>query len=229
MQRLDSLRVTHQSQVTRRGLSYEAVFFSSATVTGETSHCAKMFTVIQEERPDEGLFDKDPDPPPPEIQNSAALPSSPGGANEAGVFNASYQAEDIALVRNKGLEVDDDKEPAPKNVPLVYTPDSDTLFELQTWGWDDIDRRSVLAQNHNEPSFKNVWIPQNLYYIDILLHCLPLKWLIIVLLPINFQGYEGGRYFSVYTRRSTTLFRPMDFNVHLLWMEEGWFLECQIL
>ena len=72
---------------------------------------------------------------------------------------------------------------SPKNFPLVDTPAADTLFEEQTWGWDGIYCRAVVAQNQNEPSFKKLWIPQSLSYIEIFLHCLPLKWLRIVLLP----------------------------------------------
>ena len=71
---------------------------------------------------------------------------------------------------------------SPENVPLVDTPDADTLFEGKTWGWDGIDCRAVVAQNQNEPSFKNFWIPLSLSYIGILLHCFPLKLLKIVLL-----------------------------------------------
>ena len=113
-QRLDGLRVTHQSQVTRRGLSYEAVLFSSATVPGDTLHCAKRFAVVREEGPDEGLFDKEPAPPSPEIQNLITPPSAPGDHIAAGVFDASNRAEDIALVSNQGMEVDDDMEPLDK-------------------------------------------------------------------------------------------------------------------
>ena len=43
---------------------------------------------------------------------------------------------------------------------------------------------------------------------------------------INIQGYEGDRYFSLYTRRYTTIFRSMAINVHLICMEELLFLEC---
>ena len=42
-----------------------------------------------------------------------------------------------------------------KNVPSVETPAADTLFEIQTWGWDGIDLRALVAQNQNEISFKN--------------------------------------------------------------------------
>ena len=74
-------------------------------------------------------------------------------------------------------------EPAPENVSLVDAPAADTLFEGYTWGWDGIDHRAVVAHNYNYPSFKNGWIPQSLSYIDIFLHCIPLKWLRVVLLP----------------------------------------------
>ena len=108
-----------------------------------------------------------------------APPSSSGDPIEAGIFNTYNKEEDISLVRNQGLEVDDDMEPTPENVPLVNTTAADTLFEGHTWGWDGIYRRDVVAQNQNEPSFKNGWTPQRLYYINILLQYLPLKWLII--------------------------------------------------
>ena len=85
--------------------------------------------VIWEKGPYEGLFDKDPEPPPPEIQNLTPPPSFPGDPIKADVFNASNRAEDIAHFRNHGLEVDDGMEPAPNNIPLVDTTDADTLFE----------------------------------------------------------------------------------------------------
>ena len=182
-QRLENLRVTHQSQVTRRVLSYKSVFFSSTTVPGETFHCSNSFAVIRKEGPAEGLFDKEPAPPPPEIHNSTVPPSSPGHPIEAGIFNASNQAVYIPLVRNQWLEVDDYMEPDPNNVPLVNATAADTLFEGHTWVWDGIDCRSVVSHNQNEPSFKNGWIPQSLSYIDIFLNCLPLKLLRIIILP----------------------------------------------
>ena len=128
-QRLENLRVSHQFQVTRHGLSYKAFFFSYATIPGDTFHCSKRFVGVRYEGPDYGLFDKEPAPTPPEIQNSTTPPSAPGDPIEAGVFNAYNWAEDIACVMNQGLEVNDDMEPLPKNIPLVDTSDADTLFE----------------------------------------------------------------------------------------------------
>ena len=155
--------------------------------------------VVREEGPDEGLFDKDPAPPQPEIENSAASPSAPGHPIEAGVFNTSNRAEYISLVRNQGLEVYDDVEPFPNNLSLVSTTAADTLIERQTWGWDGIDRRTLVAQNHNDPSFKNGWIHQSLYYIVIFLQCIPHTSQMIEnrSSPINIQGYEGGRFCSI--------------------------------
>ena len=81
------------------------------------------------------------------------------------------------------MEVDDDMKLAPDNVNLVDTPDADTLFEGQTWGWDGIDCRAVGAQNHSDTSFKNGWTPQSLSYINIFLHYILLRLLIIILIP----------------------------------------------
>ena len=41
---------------------------------------------------------------------------------------------------------DYDMEPAPYNVPLVGTTDSDTLFDGHKLGWYDIDCRDVVAK-----------------------------------------------------------------------------------
>ena len=66
---------------------------------------------------------------PPEIHNSTAPLYSLGDPIEAGVFNASNRAEEISLLRNQGLEVYDDTEPAPEKFPLVSNSAADTLFE----------------------------------------------------------------------------------------------------
>ena len=57
-QRFDDLRVSHKSQVTRRGLSYKELFFYYATIPGYTFHCDKRFAVVRKEGPVEGIFDK---------------------------------------------------------------------------------------------------------------------------------------------------------------------------
>ncbi len=68
------------------------------------------------------------------------------GEDEEGIDDAVFHptgncAEDIALVRNQGLEVDDHNEPAPKNIPEEnQAPITMNLYPGQTWGWDGIDQ-----------------------------------------------------------------------------------------
>ena len=57
-------------------------------------------------------------------------------------------------------------------------------------GWDGIDHRYVVAHNQIEPSFIIVWSPQIIYYINILLHFLPLKLLRTILLPSTSRAME---------------------------------------
>ena len=50
-----------------------------------------------------------------------------------------------------------------------------------------------------------------------------------IFFPINAQGYEGGIYFSIDIWIYNTIFRSMDFNLHLLRIEEKGFWECHPL
>ena len=64
------------------------------------------------------------------------------------VFRAGGHAEDIALVRAQGLDIDDDNLPAPENIPVdnnVELPAGvvDVNVELG-WGWSGIDQRKQL-------------------------------------------------------------------------------------
>ena len=99
------------------------------------------------------------------------------------IFRAGNRAEDIAIVRGQGFEVDDDNEPAPENVPAIWDerrPDSD-LYEGQSWGWDGIDRRIVAGGNYNEPSFPNGWTPQGKSFLDLFLYFFLMVWFTNVL------------------------------------------------
>ena len=91
-------------------------------------------------------------------------------------FNAQNQAEDIALVRNMGFEVNNDKEPAPENVPAGNAPpvNGGALLEGQEWGWDGIDRRAMLQGSmYNGSTFTNEWSPNGKSFSEIFLHCFP--------------------------------------------------------
>ena len=88
------------------------------------------------------------------------------------------------MVRNQGVDVDDDNEPVPENIPSPDTPlpDDHGLYEGQSWGWDGIDRRSNNG-GYEDPSFHNLWTPSAKSYMDLFLHALPFTWMKDVLLP----------------------------------------------
>ena len=63
-----------------------------------------------------------------------------------GFHHSTSRREDIDLFRSMGLDVDDDDDPVPENVPEPTTNQtpaqrSDGLKENQSWGWSGIDTR----------------------------------------------------------------------------------------
>jgi hypothetical protein len=69
----------------------------------------------------------------------------------------SNLSEDIANFWNQGFNLDDDREPAPENVPTEdETPTQVTdLKEGQSWGWDAIDHRAIVKPEKEGHTFKN--------------------------------------------------------------------------
>ncbi len=179
-QRLEDLVAVRHEQITCRGLAYEAVFFTSDSVTGIELSAARRFVVIKEQGPEEGLWDTPASNPP----ASGASPaqgvgggtsiSIPIAINDAIFHSSGSRAEDIAIVCNQGFNVDDDDEPVPENIPSpdAPLPVSHGLYEGQTWGWDGIDRRANNG-GYEEPSFANLWTPAGKSYLDLFLHALP--------------------------------------------------------
>ena len=61
------------------------------------------------------------------------------------VFRARSRAEDIAMVRAMGLDVDDDNVPAPENIPENATDRTGEEGNVELgWGWSGIDHRKQL-------------------------------------------------------------------------------------
>ncbi len=88
------------------------------------------------------------------------------------------RAEDILLVRNQGLEVDDDNEPAPENIPAVGDiPLQTNLYPGQTWGWDGIDQRELVIQTKKDASFEGDWMPVGKKWSEIFFKLFPAVWL----------------------------------------------------
>lgn len=75
---------------------------------------------------------------------------------DGAVFRAGNRNEDIEFVRNQGLVVDDDNEPAPENIPQEQVTFS-RLFDGQSWGYNGIDRRATSVPVDQEPSFQGGW------------------------------------------------------------------------
>ena len=85
-------------------------------------------------------------------------------------------AEDIANFCNQGFNVDDDREPAPENIPTSeeQSIQDSGLKEGQSWGWDGIDRRSIVKSEREGHSFKNNFTPHGASFSEVVLHFLPL-------------------------------------------------------
>jgi hypothetical protein len=98
-----------------------SIFYRSDTIPGRL-HSAERWATVLEQGTGE-IWGGEPE------ATTAAAPVVPNEANEPiadFIFNAQNRAEDIALVRAMGFEVDDDSEPAPENIPVANAP----LFRL---------------------------------------------------------------------------------------------------
>ena len=218
-QQLEYLRVSHQSQVTRRGLSYEAVFFSSATIPGETFHCAKRFEFVRalwsRWRP---LWKRgcpssirDPKFDCPTIYPRGHYRRWCFKCLQSGQINFPCQESGSGGWWWHGTS------------PL------ECFFGWHSYCWHTVWGTYMgvgwhwwpcCGSTESERAFLQKWLyPPKPF----------LNWHIPTMSPfqifqnysssINVQGCEGGRYCSIGTRRSTTLFRSVAINFHLLWME----------
>ncbi len=189
-QRLDDLIATRLGRSDRRGNNFEAVFFTSASFPGLELSCARGKYIVREEG--HTHWDVPTRVPRGGARAGAGRPADAVPVAEIveereeipeEIFQARNRAEDIALVRGQGFEVDDDNDPAPENVPAVdeAPPVVNDLLEGQEWGWDGIDRRVVAGGNYNEPSFPNNWVPQGKSYLDLFIYFFPMVWFTTVL------------------------------------------------
>ena len=170
--RIEDLIAISRDVTNHGGKTFVAIFFRSSTIPG-LLHAAERWVKVEEEGPPDQLWE---DAAPAEAPAAAVYIDERGEDIADFVFNAQNRAEDIALVRNMGFEVDDDNDPAPENVPDASAPpvNGGALLEGQEWGWDGIDRRAMLQGSmYNGPSFTNDWSPKGKPFIDIFLHCFP--------------------------------------------------------
>jgi hypothetical protein len=70
--------------------------------------------------------------------------------------SGSTRSEDIALAQSQGLDVDDDNEPAPENIPPAGAPiDSTSNLHGQTWGWGGTCHRKSAHHTDVSPQIKD--------------------------------------------------------------------------
>ncbi len=112
----------------------------------------------------------------------------------ANILNPSNLANNIARVCAEGFKVENDNKALPKNIPALGAPavkeSADGLYQGQTWGWNDINKRAMAGEGFEDPLFKNSWLPHNKTYLQIFTHFLPLMWLETVLLPKTSKELE---------------------------------------
>ncbi len=109
-----ALRVDY---ITGKGRKYKAVFFS-ASWTEETLYVPKRYVIVLSEGSPSEFFENNPPSPSSSQGSSGGLDmTAPDDEDEEQIDEVVFcptgsHAEDILLVRNQGLEVDDDNEPA---------------------------------------------------------------------------------------------------------------------
>ena len=88
---------------------------------------------VETEGPEEHIFDREDNAPtdvPAPVANRGTVVESKMNI-PCSIFHARNCPEDVSAVRNQGLTVDCDDEPAPENVPL---PASNKPDDVQWWG-----------------------------------------------------------------------------------------------
>ena len=85
-------------------------------------------------------------------------------------------AKNIANFCNQGFNIDDDREPAPENIPTSeeQSIQDSGLKEGQNWGRDGIDCHSIVNSEREGHSSKNNFTPHGACFSKVILHFLPL-------------------------------------------------------
>ena len=144
-QHVEDLVATRHAVITRNGKTFDTIYFTSLSLPRiEMSTAQKNVVVMVPGHADAIWAHFGPAVHAPIVPNLPPIVDV-GTTIGDNIFFAQNRTEDIARVRNEGFAVDDDNEPAPKNVPGLFTPPVDDagLFEGQSWGWDGIDRRQT--------------------------------------------------------------------------------------
>ncbi len=100
---------------------------------------------------------------------------------ESDVFHAFNHCEDIEFVWAHGLEVDDNNEPAPKDIPEADAQvDNSNMFAGQRWGYDGVDARAATGVTDQLPGFHGNWNPGGKSLLQIFMKFIPYKFIVDV-------------------------------------------------
>jgi hypothetical protein len=139
-QRVEDLVTTRHAVITRSGRTHDTINFTSPSFPGVEISAAQRYVIAMAPGHVDTMWTHFA----PAVRASI-VPNLPPivAANQTigdEIFFAQTRAEDIARVRAEGLEVDDDNDPAPENVPGLFDMPPAVvdggLFEGQLWGWD---------------------------------------------------------------------------------------------
>lgn len=127
---LEDCVIMPQKAASCNGNNFIGTFLSHPLFNGnEDIYIAKRFCIIWQEGNPSGFFDfMNPE--------NTMVQSNPEDEDcekiDATVVHAGNRAEDITVIRNQGIVVDDNNEPALENVGAQ--PDANNLYPMQTWG-----------------------------------------------------------------------------------------------
>jgi hypothetical protein len=187
--RLDDLVAIKQATGRRRGgrTTKNAIFFTTESIPGVQFWCAKGFVKVKESCEGEKVF---------RATTNRRHAVAHDVRENVEVPLTSYELnEDIARVRELGLMVDDDREPAPENVPNVTNRtemDPTTgLYRGQRWNWDGQCQRKLVKETREKPSFHDGWMPTGRTKIlDDFCKFFPIKWFVDVVVAGTSRNLE---------------------------------------
>jgi hypothetical protein len=171
--RLEGLVATRREEVVRKGKRVRMTFFTHPDHPGQ--EFSSSFLKVTAEGDENAIFE---DVAPAAFGETGIAEDVPEPIDES-VFEATNNAEDIALVLAQGLDVDDDNEPAPENIPQTGAPPvaEDTgLYPDQSWGWDGLDPRRTSNVQDQPASFLLGWNPRNASPFQMFQKLFPWTW-----------------------------------------------------
>ena len=169
-------------------------------------YACRRWVKVVEEGAVEHMFDgEDLQVPAAEVVNENEVE---GEAIHESVFQSGGHAEDIALVRAQGLDIDDDNMPAPENIPVEVVP-NDTLRIVdpehteEGWGWSGIDHRKQLNISNVRAAISGVSneLLENISFVGMFFILFPKSMIKIIIAETNKKMEE-----------------PMDMGEFLRWI-----------